>query len=47
LTPGAEKDLADSGRIGGWLSTAFTELCMRVEEDIRRCGYVGRTVGIK
>lgn len=29
------------------LSEAFTRLCMRVAEDLRRKGYVGRTVGIK
>ncbi|WP_237380213.1 DNA polymerase IV [Cupriavidus sp. SW-Y-13] len=29
------------------LSEQFTKLCMRVGEDLRRKGYVGRTVGIK
>lgn len=29
------------------LSEQFTKLCMRVAEDLRRKGYVGRTVGIK
>lgn len=29
------------------LSEAFTTLCLRVGEDLRRKGYVGRTVGIK
>ena len=29
------------------LSSAFTGLCNRVAEDLRRKGYVGRTVGIK
>jgi len=29
------------------LSEQFTQLCMRVAEDLRRKGYVGRTVGIK
>ncbi len=29
------------------LSTAFTSLCQRVAEDLRRKGYAGRTVGIK
>jgi len=29
------------------LSAAFTELCERVAEDLRRKGYVGRTIGIK
>jgi DNA polymerase-4 len=29
------------------LSAAFTRLCTRVAEDLRRKGYVGRTVGIK
>lgn len=29
------------------LSEQFTRLCMRVAEDLRRKGYVGRTVGIK
>lgn len=29
------------------LSESFTRLCMRVGEDLRRKGYVGRTVGIK
>lgn len=29
------------------LSEQFTKLCMRVADDLRRKGYVGRTVGIK
>lgn len=29
------------------LSEIFTDLCMRVSEDLKRKGYVGRTVGIK
>ncbi|WP_374586889.1 DNA polymerase IV [Ideonella dechloratans] len=29
------------------LSTLFTELCVRVAEDLHRKGYTGRTVGIK
>lgn len=29
------------------LSTAFTALCQRVADDLRRKGYAGRTVGIK
>ncbi|MFZ2988860.1 DNA polymerase IV, partial [Ideonella sp.] len=29
------------------LSTVFTDLCVRVADDLRRKGYVGRTVGIK
>jgi len=29
------------------LSAVFTELCERVAEDLRRKGYVGRTIGIK
>lgn len=29
------------------LSGIFTALCMRVAEDLRRKGYVGRTIGIK
>jgi DNA polymerase IV len=29
------------------LSTAFTGLCTRVAEDLKRKGYVGRTVGVK
>jgi len=29
------------------LSEQFTRLCMRVADDLRRKGYVGRTVGIK
>lgn len=29
------------------LSTAFTALCQRVAEDLKRKGYAGRTVGIK
>lgn len=29
------------------LSAAFTALCQRVAEDLRRKGYAGRTVGIK
>ncbi len=29
------------------LSEQFTQLCMRVADDLRRKGYVGRTVGIK
>jgi len=29
------------------LSESFTQLCLRVGEDLRRKGYVGRTVGIK
>lgn len=29
------------------LSTLFTDLCVRVAEDLRRKGYVGRTVGLK
>jgi DNA polymerase-4 len=29
------------------LSEAFTSLCVRLGEDLRRKGYVGRTVGIK
>ena len=29
------------------LSRIFTELCVRVAEDLRRKGYVGRTIGIK
>ncbi len=29
------------------LSTAFTALCQRVADDLKRKGYVGRTVGIK
>lgn len=29
------------------LSAAFTALCLRVAEDLRRKGYVGRTIGIK
>ncbi len=29
------------------LGTIFTELCVRVAEDLRRKGYVGRTIGIK
>jgi DNA polymerase-4 len=29
------------------LSAAFTDLCTRVADDLRRKGYEGRTVGIK
>ena len=29
------------------LSAVFTELCVRVADDLQRKGYVGRTVGIK
>jgi DNA polymerase-4 len=29
------------------LRAIFTDLCMRVAEDLRRKGYVGRTIGIK
>lgn len=29
------------------LSTVFSELCAQVSDDLRRKGYVGRTVGIK
>jgi DNA polymerase-4 len=29
------------------LGEIFTELCVRVSEDLKRKGYVGRTVGIK
>ncbi len=29
------------------LSTVFTDLCVRVSQDLRRKGYVGRTIGIK
>ncbi|MDB5841549.1 MAG: polymerase [Herminiimonas sp.] len=29
------------------LSGIFTELCMRLADDLRRKGYVGRTIGIK
>lgn len=29
------------------LGAIFTELCVRVAEDLRRKGYVGRTIGIK
>jgi len=29
------------------LSAIFTDLCERVADDLRRKGYVGRTVGIK
>lgn len=29
------------------LSTLFTDLCVRVAEDLHRKGYVGRTVGLK
>jgi len=29
------------------LSNAFTALCLRVAEDLKRKGYVGRTIGIK
>src|SRR5260370_41536692 len=31
----------------GELSAAFTDLCTRVADDLRRKGYEGRTVGIK
>ncbi|WP_151638947.1 DNA polymerase Y family protein [Noviherbaspirillum aerium] len=33
----------DRGRLG----EIFTDLCIRVSEDLKRKGYVGRTVGIK
>jgi DNA polymerase-4 len=36
----AVRDRAELGAI-------FTDLCMRVAEDLRRKGYVGRTIGIK
>jgi DNA polymerase-4 len=36
----AVRDRAELGAI-------FTELCTRVAEDLRRKGYVGRTIGIK
>jgi DNA polymerase IV len=36
----AVRDRAELGAI-------FTELCVRVAEDLRRKGYVGRTIGIK
>ncbi len=29
------------------LSRIFTDLCVRVAEDLRRKGYVGKTIGIK
>lgn len=29
------------------LSTTFTDLCMRLAEDLQRKGYLGRTIGIK
>jgi DNA polymerase IV len=31
----------------GELGATFTDLCMRVAEDLRRKGYVGKTIGIK
>jgi DNA polymerase-4 len=36
----AVRDRAELGAI-------FTDLCVRVAEDLRRKGYVGRTIGIK
>ena len=36
----AVRDRAELGEI-------FTDLCMKVAEDLRRKGYVGRTIGIK
>jgi DNA polymerase-4 len=41
-----ESDLhpkGDRARLG----EIFTALCVRVAEDLRRKGYVGRTIGIK
>ena len=34
------RDRAELGRI-------FTDLCVRVAEDLRRKGYMGKTIGIK
>lgn len=41
-----ERDL-HARRDRAQLSAIFTELCERVADDLRRKGYVGRTVGIK
>ena len=41
-----ERDLHPQ-RDRGTLSEIFTQLCERLAEDLRRKGYVGRTVGVK
>ena len=41
-----DRDL-DAVRDRAELSQIFTELCVHVAEDLRRAGYVGRTIGLK